>query len=78
MLSYCRLTTPGHPQIAILPYYHITISQPLDILRLTYCHIAILPFHNLEGKLETVVIGHRGVVSKLNRDSYTNLGIAKN
>ena len=28
--------------------------------------------------METVVIGHRGVVFKLNRDSCTNLGIAKN
>ena len=33
---------------------------------------------NIEDKLETVVIGHRGVVSKQNLDSYTNLGIAKN
>ena len=32
---------------------------------------------NIEDKLETVVIGHRGVVSKHNRESYTNLGIAK-
>ena len=32
---------------------------------------------NVEDKIETIVIGHRGVVSKLNLDSFKNLGIAK-
>ena len=32
----------------------------------------------MEDKIETIVIGHIGVVSKKNLDSYKNLGIAKN
>ena len=32
---------------------------------------------NVKDELETVVIGHRGVVSKQNLDAYKNLGIAK-
>jgi hypothetical protein len=31
----------------------------------------------VEDKIETIVIGHRGVVSKQNLDSFKNLGIAK-
>ena len=33
---------------------------------------------NVEDKIETIVIGHRGVVSKKNLDSFKTLGIAKN
>ena len=32
---------------------------------------------NVEDKIETIVIGHRGVVSKMNLDSFKHLGIAK-
>jgi hypothetical protein len=33
---------------------------------------------NVEDKVETIVVGHRGVVSKKNLDSFKTLGIAKN